>query len=124
MQLVKRRGRMEIKLETIAMGKDLCIVITGGDRPHLGAVTAGSCYEAMQSITFDRHKEKVVVQLMAGILREAYTGNFVICCGIHLDSITQVEIKDSLELCKEAAQELAGLLQEDTTKVAVCGGQE
>jgi hypothetical protein len=110
----RKKGRLEIKAEAYRMGKDLCVIITGGDIPHLGAVTIGSRCEGFKTFLFEHHKENILTEMLADILKNGYSGNFAVCCGIHLDNITRDEIKDSIDLSKDIAEELCALLQKNT----------
>ncbi|QNU66256.1 hypothetical protein EHE19_015420 [Ruminiclostridium herbifermentans] len=110
-QITRKRNRLEIKMMAVSMGNDLCIILTGGDSPHLGAVTVGSCTEAFRTFTFKKHKENVITDLFSSILKRKYKGNFAICCGIHLDNISSEEINYSFELCQEIAEELCIMLR-------------
>ena len=47
------------------LGDDLCVFITGGDTPHLGALTAASPTTPPKSIVFDTHKEYYVTEMAA-----------------------------------------------------------
>ena len=102
----KKVNRIEVNLTAFQMGKDLCVILTGGDTPHLGAITAASQSLSPETIVFDTHKENFVTEMIAKILRKEYEGNFVICCGIHLDDIEKQEISDVMDLCKNMIMEL------------------
>ncbi|WHH60811.1 hypothetical protein [Petroclostridium sp. X23] len=112
-QIIKTKGRLQINMTAFPMGNDVCIILTGGDTPHLGALTAGSYCESLQTITFYHHKENVITEMFGNILRRAYKGNLAVCCGIHLDNITSQEIVNTVDLCREIAEKLSELLRED-----------
>lgn len=107
----KKVNRIEVNLTAFQMGKDLCVILTGGDTPHLGAITAASQSLSPETIVFDTHKENFVTEMIAKILRKEYEGNFVICCGIHLDDIEKQEISDVMDLCKNMIMELCDKLR-------------
>jgi len=107
----KKVNRIEVNLTAFQMGKDLCVILTGGDTPHLGAITAASQSLSPETIVFDTHKENFVTEMIAKILRKEYEGNFVICCGIHLDDIEKQEISDVMDLCKTMTMELCDKLK-------------
>ena len=101
-----RRGRISIQLTAVPMGGDLCVLIAGGDTPHIGAVTATSRTMPAETIVFDTHKEFHVTKMTAEFLRERLNRNIVVCCGIHLDDITKDEIADVLNLSMELLEDL------------------
>ena len=110
-EINKKINRIEINLTAFSMGKDLCVILTGGDTPHLGAITASSQSLDPQTIVFDTHKENYVTEMLAEILRKDYLGNFVICCGIHLEDIEKTEITDIMDLCRQMIIELCNKLR-------------
>jgi len=108
-RISKKIGRMELNLIAIKMGKDICVVLTGGEE-HLGSVTVGSIGLCPETIAIGSHKEYFITEKLGEILREKYLGSFVICCGIHLDSITKEEISDIANLSCELVEELCNRL--------------
>ncbi len=110
-QLSRKKDRIAIDLTAYPIGEDLCVVITGGDVPHLGALTAASRLEEPKTIAFGTHKEFHVTQMAAGHLREKIDGNFVVCSGIHLDNIKKQEISEVMALCEEMVLELCDRLK-------------
>ncbi|WP_238916466.1 hypothetical protein [Clostridium sp. YIM B02555] len=107
----RERNRVEINMIAIPMGKDICIIVTGGDTPHLGAVTTGSRISTNETFTFPNHKEGIITKMLGEILNKEYVGSFVLCCGIHLDNITKQEISDARNLCSEMIIELCEQLK-------------
>jgi gallate decarboxylase subunit D len=110
-QINKKLNRIEINLTAFPMGKDVCVIMTGGDIPHLGALTAASQSLSPETIVFNNHKENFVTEMVAKVMREEYTGNFVVCCGIHLENIEKQEISDVLDLCYQMTVELCDELR-------------
>ena len=104
--LSRSAGRWTIELTAIPMGPDLCVLIGGGSRYHLGALAFGSPEVQAGAYTFPGHKETMVVQRVSDRLRTHFEGHFMVGCGIHLDDIAQAEIAVALELCGQLADEL------------------
>ncbi len=109
-RLSRKRNRIRLSIKAMQMGQDICVIITGG-APHLGAVTSGSKTTAPETTVFDEHKENHVTELAAGILRQEFDGNFVVCCGIHLDNIEKQEIADVMDMCRQMIFELSRRLK-------------
>lgn len=102
MKTIERiKERVNIKVQIIEMGLDYCIVITGGDTPHLGSITVGSVNEFEKTISFKSHMEHVITEMFFKELIIESNRNYIICCGIHLDNITKEEIECVYELVKE-----------------------
>lgn len=111
-QLMKKSGRITIDLTAIRMGGDLCVMLTGGDRPHLGVVTVAAEDMDAQTFAFGTHKERFVTEPFAEVLRHTFNGHFVICCGIHVDQITKPEIDQVKVLSMALANDLCVQLNE------------
>lgn len=110
-EIKKEFKRIKISLKVIKMGQDLCVILTGGDKPHLGALTTGSSLVNLNTFTFPGHKENFVTEIIGDILKKEFSGNFVVCCGIHLDDISKEEIQKVLYLCEEMVIELCNKLK-------------
>lgn len=112
-------GRVRVEVLTIPMGNDLCVIITGGNRPHLGAVAVSQVRPSLDDpsqvsastsvITLLGHKEDAIVQKAGQKLAAALNKNVVVCCGIHVDKITQDELQfidEAVErFCKECVKQ-------------------
>lgn len=110
-RLNKKKNRIKLSLKAVTMGQDLCVIFTGGELPHLGAVTAASKTTTPETTVFDEHKENHVTQMAAEILRKEFDGNFVVCCGIHLDNIEKQEITDVMDMSEQMIFELVRRLK-------------
>lgn len=96
-------GRVKIEIQVFNVGNDLCVIISGGDKPHVGAVAVAQVRPSLQVtdqvsastsvITLLGHKEDELVRKVAQILASNVGKNVVVCCGIHIDCITAAEIK-------------------------------
>ncbi|MFB3813479.1 MAG: proteasome assembly chaperone 4 family protein [Terriglobales bacterium] len=106
----ERYGRISVDVVTLAMGNDLCLVITGGTRPHLGAVAVAQVRPSLADaarlsastsvITLLGHKEDTIARQVAHTLAARLNKNVVVCCGIHVDNITA----DELNFVEDAVQ--------------------
>lgn len=106
----KETGRIQLKLQACKIGEDLCVIITGG-KEHIGAITY--CYKKEDNtIGFDTHKEKFVTEAVGDLLKRNYSGNFIICCGIHYDNITREEIECVKALAIKITEELCVKLKQ------------
>jgi len=115
-ELTREQGRIRIRLKAIQMGKDLCVTITGGDRPHLGAVALSAVRPSLDDpnklsastsvLTLLGHKEDEVARKVAHILSSRLGINVVVCCGIHVDEITSKEIAIVSDLVDKITEDL------------------
>lgn len=109
----KKYNRIEINLKAIKMGEDLCLIMTGGDTPHLGALTAASDSLGTKTIVFDTHKENFVTEMASKILVDEFHCNLIVCCGIHVDDIEKDEISAVLDLSRQMIVELRDKLKSE-----------
>jgi hypothetical protein len=105
-EITRAEGRINLKLNAFLLGEDLCIIVTGGDKPHLGAVTVGSKQVEAWTFCFPHHKEDEVTKLLYAVITETFDKNVMICCGIHIDNISASEIDTVVSLCREMIIEL------------------
>lgn len=101
-QWKKQYLRIIIEFVAIPMGDDLCIVIAGGEVPHLGAVAVAQARPSLKDrskvsattsvITLLGHKEDDISRRVAHALAAKLNKNVVVCCGIHVDAITPDEM--------------------------------
>jgi hypothetical protein len=111
--LEKNQGRIHLVLEACYMGNDLVVMISGGDRPHLGTITAGARLEPLQTVQLQNHKEFYITEEIAVLPRKKFPGNFAICCGTHLDNITKDELKVMTHLSIQLGMELIEALKKN-----------
>jgi hypothetical protein len=112
--LTQTTGRITVTLRAVFMGPDLCVLITGGEAPHLGAVSCTSPEHPVETVRFVSHKEYHVTEMFAEHLRAVFGGNVAVLCGIHVDNITKEEIDETLALCRGLLSSLCARLKEET----------
>jgi len=110
------KGRIKLNMKSILIGEDLCVIISGGDSPHIGCVTLSvprpslsdsSIISATTSIlNLIGHKDDEVAKYVSAELASKLNKNVVVTCGIHMDNITQEEINSTLELINKLTNRL------------------
>ncbi len=108
---VKTAGRITINFAAVEMGKDLCVVVCGGDRPHLGAAALAQCRSSLAEtqamsasvsvLTLLGHKEDRLAAKVAKRLAKSLGANVAVLCGIHVDDIAEREIEAVLRMVDE-----------------------
>lgn len=103
-------GRIKINMKTIALGEDLCVIIAGGNSPHIGCVTLSvprlsladtRVVSATTSVlNLVGHKDDEAARYVSHAISSGLNKNVVVTCGIHVDNITSEEIKVIMELLK------------------------
>ncbi|MGG7057764.1 hypothetical protein ACQPUZ_05640 [Clostridium tertium] len=97
---------INIKLELIEIGNDICIIISGGDRPHIGAISIYSKEEGIQTISLKNHKDYIIGEMCINNIKDMPLGNISVSSGIHLDDITKNQIDDVYKICNSIFKEL------------------
>lgn len=113
-------GRVAIKMEAVSMGEDYCLVITGGDRPHLGAVALSTPRPSLADsqklsastsvLTLVGHKEDDVAKKLAHLFAANLDRHVVVACGVHLDGITKNEFAVMEAMLEQLAEQLLKIL--------------
>lgn len=110
--LEARRGRLHLRLTALFLGQDLCVTLSGGDRPHIGAVALGQSGAAASVISLPGHREDALARRLTQELAAETQATVCLACGIHLDNIRPEEIRDALELADGLIQRLRSHLRD------------
>lgn len=86
-----------IELISIKKGDDYIIILTGGDKPHIGAVTLSQSRPSLDDpskssastsvLTALGHKEDILARDISQKISSKLKCNVSTICGIHLDNI-------------------------------------
>lgn len=101
------QGRVKLEIWGRWIGaKDVVVELTGGDRPHIGAVALAQVRPSLKNpekintttsvLTCLGHREGDLARKMASRIAKQAKINIVVICGIHLDHISKEEIQDVL----------------------------
>jgi len=114
--LTEAVNRLKIDLTALAMGDDLCVIIVGGSKPHLGATALAvprpsladpvKISSSASVLTVVGHKEDELARKAALILSAQLQTNVVVCCGIHEDSLRPEEIAEVNLVTERLIQQL------------------
>lgn len=105
------KGRIKVNLKAFTIGEDLCVIISGGDSPHIGCVTLSIPRPSLSDSNNNSattsimnllgHKDDEAAKYVSHTLSSKLNKNVVVTCGIHVDKITSQEIKDVISLLKQ-----------------------
>lgn len=98
-------------MTALFMGQDLCVTLSGGDRPHIGAVALGQASTSPTVLTLPQHREGELAQNLAALLSSRFGTTVCVACGIHLDNILEEEIREVLEIAEELTRKLGDDLE-------------
>lgn len=103
MKLFREKFRnVSIEVQVIEVGKELCIVIAGGDEHHIGSVSISIPRPSLKDNTilsattstynFEGHKDDAIGNMFSKKLASALNRKTVVTCGIHFDNITEEQM--------------------------------
>lgn len=118
-------GRITIEITINTLGNDVCVLVTGGIAPHIGAVSLSIARPSLKNkeeissstsiLTITGHKDDIAARYLSENLAARLNKNVVVICGIHYDAITADEIETVGLLVREASQKLYTLLKNSDT---------
>ncbi|TCL76251.1 hypothetical protein EDC14_10024 [Hydrogenispora ethanolica] len=114
------RAGVPIQLKALEIGPDLCVIIAGGDSPHIGAVTLSvprpsladpKAVSASTSVlTRVGHKDDEAARYVSQELAAKLNRNVVVTCGIHVDGITRAQMDAVFQALAELVRALSEAL--------------
>ena len=105
-ELSARRGRISLRLACRAMGEDLCVMLSGGDREHIGAVALAAPGEELRSLPRPGHREDDLARDLASRLARELEVAVCVTCGIHVDRLRPEELPIILAMAQELTDRL------------------
>jgi hypothetical protein len=108
-ELSTGEGRTKLCLTSYSLGKDLVVLIYN-EKAHLGAVAVAEYAPKQKRVStsvFTRlgHKDDVVAQKAAYLIGKHTRKPVCVVAGIHVDNITETEIKHIVENSKKLVED-------------------
>jgi hypothetical protein len=88
-------NRWKVDLKSIKMGDDLVLILTGGNKPHIGAAALAIPYKQTSSaslLTVYGHKDGEIAKPLAEKVSKKIKKTVVVIVGIHFDNATLNDI--------------------------------
>jgi IMP cyclohydrolase len=114
--LTIEKDKIKVNLKALKVGNDLCVIIAGGDSPHIGAVTLSCPRPSLadhnkisattSSLAILGHKDDEAARYVSQTLASSLNKNVVVSCGIHVDNITDAGIQTVMRILKELVETL------------------
>lgn len=109
--LEKRLLGRTITIQVTPLDSGLHLLLVGGDRSHVGAVSMAESGELLHSWAFPTHREQVVSDKWAARISSERRCAATVACGIHYDNATKEEIQTILQLTDALLQEVLEILE-------------
>lgn len=113
---VEEGSRFQIDAVAVNCGDDLNVAITGGSKPHVGAVALGvnetwvpgreERGASVSVISAFAHRDEAVAREAAKTLASALKCNVCVSAGVHVDNASTSDIEHLLENTRHAVKEL------------------
>lgn len=88
-----------IRMELTALDDGLHVLLTGGQRSHVGAVALAKDGRVIAAAGYPGHKEQQLAEQWAAALSAAAETPATVACGIHYDDATPAQIGEILQVC-------------------------
>ena len=123
LEIRAQKGRLKLSARALWAGEDLVVVVSGGEKPHVGAVAAarprpsladaGKTSADASVIAFGGHKEDLLARGVALEIASALGTRVVVTAGAHWDGLGPDEIAEVERLAGELAGRLIALCREN-----------
>ena len=96
-------GKYIVTLTHFFIGKDLLVIITGGDE-HIGGVSLAE-NNSFSTISKKNHKDNIISNMVAPVIYDTLKKDTLVVCGIHIDDATPQEIDILVSNARECVEE-------------------
>lgn len=84
------------------------VVVYGGERTHVGAVSLAAPDEPVQTLERAGHRDAAVSARWAEALARAWNAPVCVRCGIHYERATRAQISEILAACDALLEDVMG----------------
>ena len=110
------KGRYRVRLKSYEIGDDRLIIITGGEKEHIGSATLIEDKDDLQTMIKKGHKDHIVSEKMANIIYDTIEKDLLVICGIHIDDASTEEIDNLVRNAKECVEQFLLTQEEEHEK--------
>ncbi|MBQ9268632.1 MAG: hypothetical protein IJ206_03835 [Oscillospiraceae bacterium] len=95
-----------IRVTAHRLDEGIHVLIIGGDRTHVGAVSWAEPGLPPETKLFPGHKDHYITEKWAGKLAQTVGARAVVACGIHYDGAEPEQIREILRTAEALLEEL------------------
>lgn len=95
-----------IRFRAERLDEGIHVLLTGGCKRHIGAITVVEPGKAPETRVFPDHKDQYISEPWAKALAEKIGERVCVVCGIHYDNATGTQIAEIVEKTNEMLQKL------------------
>lgn len=124
MEICRKLSYATVRIYTERIGQDICVRISGGDRPHIGcAVLAqprpslrdnGETSATASVLNVIGHKDETICRYVAEMLAGKLKVIVVCTGGFHVDDIQPEQIRELQESVRDMTEKLVEILRQET----------
>ena len=106
----------ELTARIVRLDEGIHVLVYGGSRPHIGAVSVIAPGGDCTTIQFPHHRDGVVSEMWAKALAEVCKESVAVAAGIHYDDLSKEDIQKILSVMEEMVAEASVLLSSDSKR--------
>lgn len=110
MKVIRHLYGKQMTAEVTVLDAGIHLLLTGGDRTHVGSISAADGEGVLKTICFQGHKEEVLSDLWAKEISVHTKQPSVVAAGIHYDHAKPEQIQEIIEVTEQMLQEIIELL--------------
>ena len=116
-------GKYKVEMVLTLVGNDLIAVLSGGDRPHIGAVAvaiprpslkgSGRTSSTSSVFTLIAHKDDDVARMASDALARELNRVAVVSAGAHIDNASEADVRKLVQNADKAMKSAIKILKRD-----------
>lgn len=111
-EIKRRLFQREITAKLLITEQGISVLLTGGDLPHIGAVSVTRPEGTTDTIEFPGHREGIVSERWSGQIAALSHVPAVVQVGIHYDHVNREQIAAILQITDEMLEEVSGSIKQ------------
>ncbi|MGW8320096.1 MAG: prenylated flavin chaperone LpdD [Thermodesulfobacteriota bacterium] len=129
--IATKEGQYDVEAHVRSLGEDLLVAISGGEKPHIGAVAVAQPRPSLKDPTVTSatvsviccigHKEDDLAKQAAEKLAASLNTRVVVTAGIHWDNLSEEGIQKVIRNCRVLLERIADRIEAESPFPATGG---